>query len=66
MSLVKDRLYRRFEKVLITVESMLIGMFVGGCWGIFFNSVKIGVIWMLIIFIITTVYKRHIIEKERS
>lgn len=34
MSLAKDRFYRRFEKVLITIESVLIAGFFGFCFSL--------------------------------
>ena len=69
MSLAKDRLYRRIEKVLITIESMLIGVFFGFCFSLTGASVWLDYIGALIAiasFIITNKHKRDAIKKERS
>jgi hypothetical protein len=69
MSLAKDRLYRRIEKVLITVESMLIGVFFGFGFSLTDEGIwtdRLGVLIALIIFIIVNGYKRDVIKKERS
>lgn len=69
MSLAKDRLYRRIEKVLITVESILVGGFFGFCFSLTGASVwldYLGALIAIISFIIINNYKRNAIKKERS
>ena len=69
MSLAKDRLYRRIEKFLITVESILVGGFFGFCFSLTDESVwvsRIGALIAIISFIVINNYKRNAIKKERS
>jgi len=69
MSLARDRLYRRIEKVLITVESILVGGFFGFCFSLTGASVWLdymGALIAIISFIVINRYKRDAIKKERS
>lgn len=69
MSLAKDRLYRRIEKFLITIESMLVGGFFGFCFSLTGASIwldYLGALIAIISFIIINKYKRDMIKKERS
>lgn len=69
MSLAKDRLYRRLEKFLITIESMLVGGFLGFCLSLAdANSWPnyLGALTAIISFIVINNYKRYVIKKERS
>lgn len=69
MSLAKDRLYRRIEKVLITIESILVGGFFGFCFSLIGTSVwldYIGALIALTSYIIISKYKRDTIRRERS
>jgi len=69
MSLAKDRLYRRIEKVLITIESILVGGFFGFCFSLTAASVwfdYLGALIAIISFIVINDYKRNAIKKERS
>lgn len=68
MSLAKERFYRRLEKVLITIESMLVGGFFGFCFSLTHEGVwvnRIGALIAIAAFIIINKYKRNMIQKER-
>ena len=67
--LAKARLYRRLEKVLITIESMLVGGFFGFCFSLTDESIwcdRLGALVALITFITVNNYKRDVIKKERK
>jgi len=69
MSLAKDRLYRRLEKFLITIESVLVGGFLGFCFSLTDDSVIVNYLGALIamaVFLVVNKYKRNMIKKERS
>jgi len=72
MSLAKDRLHRRIEKVLVTVESLLVATFVGVCSGLYFGAcsppeykLKIGATFGIVFFVGIFIWKRFLIYKER-
>ena len=65
MSQAKDRMYRRLEKVLLTVESLLIAVFVGVCISFFWNK-EAGAFLALQVFALVYVRKRYLIYKERK
>jgi len=69
MSLARDKLYRRIEKVLITIESMLVGGFLGFCFSLTDDSLIVnylGALLVMIIFLVVSGHKRNAIKKERS
>ena len=73
MSLAKDRMHRRIEKVLVTLESLLVAMFVGVCVGLYFGYCsppeygwKIGATSGIVFFVGIFIWKRFLIWKERS
>jgi len=61
--LAKARFFRRFEKVLITLESLIIGIFFGFGAYIQTNIKSFGVIVASIVFICLIVYKRNKIKR---
>jgi len=65
MSIAKDRMYRRLEKVLLTVESLLIAAFCGVCVS-FFWSKGAGASIALWVFALVYARKRCLIYKERK
>jgi len=68
MSLAKDRLCRRLEKFLITIESILIGGFLGFCFssaGTNYWFDYLGASIAIVSFVIINGYKRNAIKKER-
>lgn len=72
MSLAKDRLYRRIEKVLITIESIIIGAAAGFVWSQIWNKWYVFTIpWLepalvgFIVFMAVISYKRWYIKMER-
>ena len=73
MSLAKDRLYRRIEKVLVTIESIIVGIAAGFVWSQLWTKWYAFKVWWLepalvgfIVFIVVITYKRNTIKKERS
>ena len=73
MSQAKDRMHRRIEKVLLTVESLLVAAFVGVCGGLYFGACsppeyrwKIGATFGVVFFVGIFIWKRFLIWKERS
>ena len=69
MSLVKDRLYQRLEKFLITIESMLVGGFLGFCFSLTDDSLIVnylGALIAMVVFLIVNRHKRNAIKKERN
>ena len=66
MSLAKDRLFRRLEKVLVTIESMLVGAFIGICAGVIVSEIIFGAIVTGCVFVPVIIYKRRKIREERK
>lgn len=66
MSLARDRLFRRLEKVLVTIESMLVGVFIGVCTGVIVSEAVFGAIVAGCVFVPVVVYKRRKIREERE
>lgn len=65
MSIAKDRMYRRIEKVLLTAESLLTAAFCGVCISFFWNK-PAGALLALQVFALVYVRKRYLIYKERK
>ena len=69
MSLAEERFYRRIEKVLVTIESMLVGGFAGVCMWFaadpMVNRYQAAGVTAVLIFVIVIFYKRYCIVKER-
>ena len=69
MSLAEDRFYRRIGKVLITIESILVGGFAGVCmWFVadpMVNKFQAAGITAILTFAIIIFYKRYRIAEER-
>jgi len=73
MSQAKDRMHRRIEKVLVTVESLLVAAFVGVCVGLYFGACspsgykfKVGATFGIVFFVGIFIWKRFLIWKERK
>jgi len=64
MSIAKDRMYRRLEKFLLTVESLLVAVFCGVCAS-FFWSKGVGASIALWAFLLIYARKRVLIYRER-
>lgn len=65
--LAKARLFRRLEKVLITIESMLVGGFFGFCFSLTGASIWLdymGALIAIVTFIIVNNYKRNRIKEK--
>jgi len=65
----KARLFRRLEKVLITIESMLVGGFFGFCFSLTGPSRwlnYIGALIAIVTFIAVNNHKRNAIKRERK
>lgn len=65
LNIAKSRFYHRLEKLLITVESVLVAGFVGLCWHFILHELTITGGVMLGVFLWVVNYKRHKINKER-
>ncbi|MBA7679670.1 hypothetical protein ES703_87972 [subsurface metagenome] len=65
MSQAKDRMHRRIEKVLLTIECLLIAVFCGVCVS-FFWSKGAGASIALWVFVLAYARKRYLIYKERN
>ena len=63
MSLAKDRMHRRIEKLLLTVESLLIAVFCGVCVSFFWSNAA-GASIALWVFALVYARKRYLIYKE--
>lgn len=64
MSQAKDRMCRRVEKVLLTMEALLIAAFCGVCVSFFWSNAA-GASIALWVFAFVYARKRYLIHKER-